>query len=76
MKMITKTSLAALMLLAISCKKENSTIQSTGIADESATQALSSDANELVCAHAVRIGTQLWMTKNLNVSHYRNGDTC
>ncbi len=27
-----------------------------------------------VVASEVQIGTQTWMTKNLNVSHYRNGD--
>jgi hypothetical protein len=27
-----------------------------------------------VMANEVRIGNQIWMTKNLNVSRYRNGD--
>lgn len=66
----------ALMLLAISCKKENSTIQSSSITNESSTQTFSTETNvtgELI-ARNIRIGTQVWMTKNLNVSHYRNGD--
>src|SRR5262245_42075520 len=73
MKTITKTLLAALMLLAISCKKESNTIQSSGNTGESTTQTLSSDASELG-AGAVKIGKQVWKIKNLNVSHYRNGD--
>src|SRR5262245_41211278 len=74
MKKRIKILLAALMLLAISCKKENSDIQSTGITDERTMQALSSDASELVGANAVRIGTQVWKIRNLDISHYRNGD--
>ena len=27
-----------------------------------------------IMANEVQIGNQIWMTKNLNVSHYRNGD--
>lgn len=27
-----------------------------------------------IMANEVQIGTQIWMTKNLNVSRYRNGD--
>lgn len=75
MKLTMKTGLVVLvLLLTISCKKESSTIQSSGIADESLAQALSADAGELAGAQAVRIGTQVWKIKNLTTSHYRNGD--
>lgn len=65
--------LAAFMLFALSCKKENTAIPSTVSTDESTTQALVTDMNEPT-ARAVRIGTQVWMTKNLDVTRYRNGD--
>jgi uncharacterized protein (TIGR02145 family) len=74
MKSRSTTCFAALILLAISCKKENTTIQSSVITNQSSTQVLSSEANEPGSAHAVRIGTQVWKIKNLNVSNYRNGD--
>jgi uncharacterized protein (TIGR02145 family) len=74
MKTRTKTLLAAVMLLAISCKKENTAIQSSVITDENSSQELSSDANELDAAHAVRIGSQVWKKKDLTTRHYRNGD--
>lgn len=73
MKARTKTLLAALMLLAISCKKESTAIQTLGNIVESATQGLSSEVSELN-ANAVRIGNAVVMVKNLSVSHYRNGD--
>jgi len=63
----TFTTCAVLMLLAISwTTKENSSIQSSTIGDENSTQQNNIDS--------VIIGTQVWMEKNLNVSHYRNGD--
>ena len=74
MKSRTTACFAALILLIISCKKENSTIQSSSITNENSPQVLSSEANELAGVHAVRIGTQVWKIKNLNVSNYRNGD--
>jgi uncharacterized protein (TIGR02145 family) len=70
MKQTLKTCLAALvLLLAISCKKESSTIQSSLIIGNSTT---SDDMTNIYAP--VKIGTQVWMTKNLNVSRYRNGD--
>lgn len=75
MKTTTKTLLAALMLLVISCKKENNTIQTSGIAGESATPSAITDINELGAnGNTVKIGSQHWKTKNLDVRYYRNGD--
>jgi uncharacterized protein (TIGR02145 family) len=59
-----KTGLAALLFLAISCKKEN--IRSS---------ANDNDISEMVSGKSVvLIGTQTWMAKNLSVSRYSNGD--
>src|SRR6478736_2666159 len=67
MKSLVKTGLAALvLLLAISCKKESNSIQSPVSTDVS-----SSETDKIP---QVTIGTQIWMTKNLNVRNYRNGD--
>ena len=67
MKTKIKTALAVYVLLvAISCKKENSSIQSSVISVENSTQ-----QNKIP---SVIIGAQVWMEKNLNVNHYRNGD--
>jgi uncharacterized protein (TIGR02145 family) len=73
MNTIIKTGLAAILLLAISCKKENNIIQSSGITDESATPDLITDLS-LGKYASVKIGTQKWMTTNLSVNRYRNGD--
>ena len=64
---------AALLLLAISCKKENTAIQSSGSADESTKQELLTDMNE-PAAQEVTIGTQVWMKRNWTGGRYRNGD--
>ncbi len=61
----TFTTCAVLMLLVISWTKENSSIQSSTIGDENSMQQNIT---------SVTIGTQVWMVKNLNVTHYRNGD--
>lgn len=75
MKLSLKTGLAALvLLLSISCKKENSIIQSSGITGESNSQALSTGMNESEIYASVKIGKVVVMKKNLNVNHYRNGD--
>ena len=67
MKTKLTTALAALVLLvAISCKKETGSVQSSGIGDERAMQ-----QNKIA---SVTIGAQVWMKKNLDVSSYRNGD--
>lgn len=74
MKMTIRIGFAALLLfLAISCKKESSTIQSSGINSESLSQNVLKDASALA-GNTVRIGSQVWMTKNLDVSRYKNGD--
>src|SRR5678810_90824 len=70
MKTKIKAALAALVLLvAISCKKETNSVQSSTVSDESSTQ--QGITGNIA---SVTIGTQVWMKKNLNVSRYRNGD--
>jgi uncharacterized protein (TIGR02145 family) len=64
-----KTGLAALLLVAISCKKENNTIQPDKISQDHMVE-----ANDPGVQAYIGIGTQKWTTTNLNVSHYRNGD--
>lgn len=74
MKQTIKTGVAALLLLlAISCKKENSNIQSSAINSNSSVQAVTTD-NIVLASNTVRIGTQKWMAKNLDIGRYRNGD--
>jgi len=71
MNTIIKTGLAAILLLAISCKKENNTIQSSRNTDKSSTP-------DLIAAGKytfVWIHGQRWMTTNLDVTRYRNGDS-
>jgi uncharacterized protein (TIGR02145 family) len=68
-----RTGLAAILLIAVSCKKENSTIQSSYLT-ESSTAGVITDIHEPGKYASVVIGTQKWMTKNLDVSRYRNGD--
>jgi uncharacterized protein (TIGR02145 family) len=70
MNAIIKTGLA-ILLLGTSCKKENNTIQSSDVGNKSA----ASNITDITDGYAsVRIGTQRWMTTNLSVTHYRNGD--
>jgi uncharacterized protein (TIGR02145 family) len=73
MKIIIKSVLAVFLLTIISCTKQDATIQSSGITNESSTQDLSSD-DAVAKITSVKIGSQLWMNTNLNVSRYRNGD--
>lgn len=74
MKQTIKTGFAALLLLlVISCKKESSTVQSSDITSLSVTQDFSTD-NRVLAGHTVKIGKQVWLTKNVDVSHYKNGD--
>lgn len=69
MKTTMKTGLAVLvLLLAISCRKQETNIQSSANSDESV-QAVNAPG-----ADAVRIGTQVWKRKDLTTSYYRNGD--
>jgi hypothetical protein len=74
MKSTIKTGLAAILVLAISCKKENNTIQSSRINDKSSTPELIAETNDPGKYASIKIGTQKWMSKNLTVSRYRNGD--
>jgi uncharacterized protein (TIGR02145 family) len=69
MKSLIKTGLAAILLLAISCKKE-----SVPIAGKSSAPALATDINETGKYTSVYIHGQKWMATNLAVTHYRNGD--
>jgi uncharacterized protein (TIGR02145 family) len=62
---------AVLMLLTIACTKENSSAQSSGIDDNSSTQQDITGSDNIA---SVTLGTQVWMGRNLNVRHYRNGD--
>ena len=73
MNTIIKTSLAAILLLAISCKKE-SALKYSQITDKSSTPDVITGINDLGINSFIKIGTQKWMTKNLAVSRYRNGD--
>ena len=70
MKSIITTGLAVILLAAISCKKENTAIQSLSVQDESAI----TDSYEPATYTSVKIGTQKWMSANLAVTRYRNGD--
>lgn len=64
MKVAFPATLIILTLLAVSCKKENISLNRLVSTD---------DVSELRIP-AVRIGHQIWMSKNLNVGRYRNGD--
>ena len=68
MKTTFKTGLACiLLLLTFSCRKENGNLQSS-VSDNDASYI---DAGKYA---VVSIGNQKWMLKNLDVTHYRNGD--
>ncbi len=59
--------LAISSLFLMSCKKKDSTNDSTS----SGLTIVDIDGNVY---HTVTIGTQIWMVENLKVKHYRNGD--
>ena len=61
--------LAAILLLTISCKKE-----STVTTDKISAPTLATDISETGKYTSVYIRGQKWMTTNLAVTHYRNGD--
>ncbi|MBV9961128.1 MAG: fibrobacter succinogenes major paralogous domain-containing protein [Parafilimonas sp.] len=66
MKPKLKAAFTALILMAaISCKKENAGVLSSGINSENSTQQN---------IPSITIGTQVWTKKNLAVSRYNNGD--
>src|SRR5215831_16955339 len=74
MKKMIITELAVILLLAISCKKETSTTQSSLITGKSSTADDVTDINDPGRYASIKIGHQKWMAKNLDVTHYRNGD--
>ena len=74
MKTATKTGFATILLLAISCKKENNSIQPSLIPGKNSVQYLIADNNDPGMYPVIKIGTQKWMGRNLNVGRYRNGD--
>lgn len=74
MKQIIKSGFTVLiLLLAISCKKENSISQSLAVNSNSSAEELLTNIDGAAAA-PVKIGTQKWMATNLNVTRYRNGD--
>lgn len=64
--------LSLLLLFAISCHKEKSTIQHADISRNRSVQDILTE-DKAAAGSNVRIGTQVWMTKNLDVKRYRNG---
>jgi len=68
-----KTGLVFILLLSISCTKEND-VSDPAVIDNYSNSAFISGQNDFNKFAAVSIGTQKWMTKNLDVKHYRNGD--
>ena len=60
----TITSILVLVICLASCSKE----------DNKTKNQVATRPTVPVMANEVRIGNQIWMTKNLNVSRYRNGD--
>ena len=73
MKVAFPTTLIILTLLAISCQKENISLNTSVSTEHLDQNASSNDVSELRVP-VVRIGHQIWMSKNLNVGRYRNGD--
>ncbi len=59
-----------ILLLIISCTKESIEINKVPVSEEQITENM-----ERGEGNGITIGTQVWMNKNLSVSHYRNGDT-
>jgi uncharacterized protein (TIGR02145 family) len=69
MKSTMITGIAAILLLAISCKKESALIT-----DKTSAPALTADINETGKYISIYIHGQKWMATNLAVTRYRNGD--
>lgn len=67
-KLITIKLILSLFVLIISCKNSNSLSKST---EENINVKDSTAREELI---PIKIGTQIWATKNLNVTNFRNGD--
>jgi uncharacterized protein (TIGR02145 family) len=70
-----KTGIAAILLLVISCKKENNIVQSSAVTNNTSAAHFIKDNNDAGTSGTVKIGLQVWMQENLDVSHYRNGDS-
>ncbi|MBS1533961.1 MAG: fibrobacter succinogenes major paralogous domain-containing protein [Bacteroidetes bacterium] len=60
----TATLSLLLLLVLVSCSQEETKTKNQ----------LASRLGAPIATNTVQIGSQIWMTKNLNVSHYRNGD--
>ena len=63
-----KAGLAAILLFANACKKESGSNLQSSLTDDNAFNMVAGKYP------SVWIGTQKWMTRNLDVTHYRNGD--
>lgn len=61
-----------ILLVGISCKKDNTSTTFNMVNQNSEESGIST--NNVLVNNKVQIGTQIWMTKNLDVSRYRNGD--
>ncbi len=72
-KTITTGIAAMVLLLVMSCTKENSTLTPAGTTDESAAQLAATGPDNLALT-AVKIGKQVWQKTDLATSYYRNGD--
>lgn len=62
---------ASLLLLLVSCKKEQVNVLPATVTNMHLQEDAAGNAAKFA---SVVIGTQTWMSKNLCVSHYRNGD--
>lgn len=75
MKTTIKTGVTVLLVLSVaSCKKEDNAIQFFSTSDKNSTEELISGTNNSAKYTSVKIGTQKWMIKNLDVTRYKNGD--
>jgi uncharacterized protein (TIGR02145 family) len=64
-------ALFAVVIIVAACKKTSAPDPTT---DKSLTASVITDINDPGINSSIRIGTQKWMTTNLAVGHYRNGD--
>ncbi|CAN5616250.1 fibrobacter succinogenes major paralogous domain-containing protein [soil metagenome] len=62
------------LLMVVSCKKESATLQSLPVTVSGSTEVLLTEIDRARAISSIKIGTQRWMTKNLDVETYRNGD--
>jgi uncharacterized protein (TIGR02145 family) len=73
MKKINHFTIMLLVLLLMACNKNNSNANAN-ITQSNAANNLLSDINITGEMSVAKIGSQRWMSSNLNVSRYRNGD--